>query len=48
MTTGEETVLMDPNELSEDGRSSIEHWKVGPDGQSVAHGIRTKGTDEME
>lgn len=48
MTTGEETVLMDPNEFSEDGRISIDQWKVSPDGQSIAYGIRTKGTDEME
>ncbi|MGE0492970.1 MAG: prolyl oligopeptidase family protein [Vulcanimicrobiota bacterium] len=46
--SGEETVLMDPNEFSEDGHISIDQWKVSPDGQSLAYGIRTNGTDEME
>lgn len=43
-----ETVLLDPNEFSKDGHISIDQWKVSPDGKSLAYGIRTNGTDEME
>ncbi|MFN8609745.1 MAG: prolyl oligopeptidase family serine peptidase [Vulcanimicrobiota bacterium] len=46
--SSQERVLLDPNEFSQDGHISIDQWKVSPDGQSLAYGIRRNGTDEME
>ncbi|ODT58575.1 hypothetical protein ABS71_18810 [bacterium SCN 62-11] len=46
--SSQEKMLLDPNEFSQDGSISIDQWKVSPDGQSLAYGIRRNGTDEME
>jgi prolyl oligopeptidase len=46
--SAQESVLLDPNEFSSDGHISIDQWKASPDGQSLAYGIRSNGTDEME
>jgi prolyl oligopeptidase len=42
---GEKRILLDPNELSEDGTISLTNWEISPDGNLLAYATNTSGSD---
>jgi prolyl oligopeptidase len=44
--TGEEKVLLDPNEMSKDGTTSLGTWIPTYDGKTVAYALRENAADE--
>jgi prolyl oligopeptidase len=45
---GKPRLLLDPNALSEDGTVALTNWEVSPDGQWMAYGISSGGSDWQE
>ena len=43
---GTEKVLLDPNEWSKDGSTSLGNWSASPDGKKVAYTIHQNNSDE--
>lgn len=46
--TAEGRVLIDPNEMSDEGTVSLTHWSPSPDGRYLAYGISVAGSDWQE
>ncbi len=44
----EPTVLLDPNELSDDGTVALTSWEPSEDGRLVAYGLASSGSDWQE
>jgi prolyl oligopeptidase len=42
---GQPRLLLDPNSLSPDGTVALSNWEVSPDGQWMAYGISSAGSD---
>jgi prolyl oligopeptidase len=42
---GEKHVLLDPNELSEDGTIALTNWEVSKDGNLLAYAVNASGSD---
>ena len=42
------TLLLDPNTLSTDGTVSLGSYSISPNGQSMAYGVQTSGSDWIE
>ncbi len=44
----EPVTILDPNTLSEDGTVALTSWKVSPDGEFMAYGLSSGGSDWQE
>ncbi len=42
---GEETLLIDPNQWSDDDATAMAQWEASPDGTRIAYGVQDGGTD---
>jgi prolyl oligopeptidase len=42
---GEKCILLDPNELSEDGTVALTNWEISKDGNLLAYATNTSGSD---
>ena len=42
---GEKRILLDPNELSEDGTVALTNWEISKDGNLLAYATNTSGSD---
>lgn len=45
---GEETLVLDPNTLSQDGTRAIRNTSISPDGRFLAYGISEAGSDKQD
>ena len=48
LRSGEGRVLVDPNELDEDGITSVDWYVPSPDGETLAYGIAEGGTEQYD
>tara|TARA_B100000530_G_scaffold330120_1_gene273062 strand:+ start:962 stop:3148 length:2187 start_codon:yes stop_codon:yes gene_type:complete len=46
--SGERRVLIDPNELSDEGTVALASWSVSPNGKLLAYGLQRDGSDWRE
>lgn len=45
LLNGEKHVLLDPNQMAQDGTTSLTHWEVSKDGKFLAYAVNESGSD---